>query len=145
MKSSPPYSIRQATAQDIPSLMRIRLAVRENALSNPAKVPAESYQPFLERGALWLCEQASGACLGFGAADLSDGSIWALFIAPEAEGQGIGQALMKRMIDDLRAAGWRQAQLSTQPESRAASFYQRNGWRPSGFTKGGDQVFVRPL
>jgi GNAT superfamily N-acetyltransferase len=145
MQPSPACHIRLATKLDIPNLMRIRLAVRENILSNPARVPDSAYHPFIERGALWLCEQATGECLGFAAADLTDGSIWALFIAPQAEGQGIGQRLMAQMIADLRQAGWQQARLSTQPESRAAAFYQRNGWIDAGMTSDGDLVFTRPL
>ncbi|WP_211101386.1 GNAT family N-acetyltransferase [Niveispirillum sp. SYP-B3756] len=145
MTASLAYHIRLATRPDIPNLMHIRLSVRENILSNPARVPESAYYPFIEQGSLWLCEQATGECLGFAAADLRDGSIWALFIFPEAEGRGIGQSLMERMIGDLRRAGWQQATLSTQPESRAAAFYQRNGWAPDGMTSGGDQIFIRPL
>ncbi len=145
MQPSPVDHIRLATKLDIPNLMRIRLAVRENILSNPARVPDSAYHPFIERGALWLCEQEGGDCLGFAAADLADGSIWALFIAPQAEGQGIGQRLMAQMIADLRRAGWQQARLSTQRESRAAAFYQRNGWTAASVTEEGDQVFTHPL
>ncbi|SNR97120.1 MULTISPECIES: GNAT family N-acetyltransferase [unclassified Azospirillum] len=145
MTTSPADHIRLATKSDIPNLMQIRLSVRENILSNPAKVPESAYDPFIEQGSLWLCEQVTGKCLGFAAADLRDGSIWALFISPEAEGRGIGQSLMAQMIGDLRRAGWQQATLSTQPESRAAAFYQRNGWVAGGMTGGGEQIFIRPL
>lgn len=145
MTTSPAHHIRLATKSDVPNLMHIRLSVRENILSNPAKVPESAYAPFIDQGSLWLCEQVTGECLGFAAADLRDGSIWALFILPEAEGRGIGQNLMARMISDLRRAGWQKATLSTQPESRAAAFYQRNGWVAHGMTSDGEQVFIRPL
>lgn len=136
--------IRTATDADIPDLMRIRAAVRENRLNDPSRVPATAYQEFLEVSRIWLFEDAGGIH-GFVAADPRDGSIWALFTDPAAEGRGIGKALLPFALDDLRAAGWTEARLATSPGTRADNFYRRQGWQPAGQTEGGEQGFTKAL
>ena len=39
---------RIATLADIPVMMEIRLAVKENVLSNPARVPYQMYVDYLD-------------------------------------------------------------------------------------------------
>jgi len=129
---------------DIPALMRLRASVRENVLSDPARVPAAAYGPFVERGLLRVWEE-DGAIRGFSAAEPEDGSVWALFVDPDFEGRGIARALLPAALADLRAAGWKEARLSTEAGSRAERFYRRDGWTASDATPGGDMVFRRSL
>jgi len=136
--------IRQARSEDVPALMRIRAAVRENVLSDPAKVPASLVEAFIGHSGIWLWQDAAGV-LGFAAADTRDGSIWALFVDPEHEGRGIARALLPRALDDLRKAGWRQARLSTDADSRADRFYRRNGWKAGGLSANGERLFTIEL
>lgn len=136
--------IRRAKTEDVPQLMRIRAAVRENILSDPAKVPASLVIDFIGHSGVWLWEE-NGAMLGFAAADTRDGSIWALFVDPIAEGRGIGRALLPRALDDLRAKGWKQARLSTDADSRADCFYRRNGWTPRDLLPSGERLFTLEL
>jgi GNAT superfamily N-acetyltransferase len=136
--------IRRAQTKDVPQLMRIRASVRENILSDPAKVPASLVVEFIGHSGIWLWEE-NGAVLGFAAADTRDGSIWALFIEPAAEGRGIGRALLPRALDDLRAKGWKQARLSTDADSRADRFYRRNGWTPRELLPNGERLFTLDL
>lgn len=131
--------VRRARLADIPALVRIRAAVRENVLSDPARVPAEAYQGFIDHAAIWLWEE-DGRILGFTAADPADGTIWALFVDPDTEGRGIGGTLLARALGDLRSAGWGQARLTTQPGSRAEGFYRRGGWVEAGTAPGGDLI-----
>lgn len=136
--------IRRAELDDIPALMRLRAAVRENVLSDPARVPAEAYRAFVDRGLVRLWQE-DGRILGFCAADPTDGSLWALFVDPAFEGRGIARALLPAALDDLRDAGWTEAWLSTEPGSRAERLYRRDGWTATGTTPGGDLVLRRPL
>ncbi len=136
--------IRQARPADVPALMRIRAAVRENVLSDPARVPASLVEEFIARSAIWLWQDDDGV-LGFAAADTRDGSLWALFVDPAQEGRGIARALLPRALDDLRAAGWRQATLSTEPGSRAERFYRRQGWMAGALTPRGERLFTLDL
>ena len=94
-------AIRPAVAADVPAMHRIRLSVQENRLSNPALVREGSYLPYLEAGNAWVAER-NAAIAGFAALDRSAGSIWALFVAPEAEGLGIGRSLLDRLFPKIK-------------------------------------------
>lgn len=137
-------TIRPACKTDVPELMRIRASVRENILSDPAKVPASLVVEFIGHSGIWLWEE-DGHVLGFAAADTRDGSIWALFIEPAAEGCGIGRALLEKALEDLRRRKWPQARLTTEVGSRAERFYRRFGWRDGGLSQTGERIFLLDL
>lgn len=121
-------SFRRAVAADIPDIMRIRLAVRENTLSDPALVtPAmcEDYLDTLGRG--WVCED-DGVIVGFSYAARRDASIWALFVLPEHEGRGIGKRLLQLAVDWLFSLGHDEVVLGTSVDTRADRFYAAQGW-----------------
>ena len=107
-------------------------------------MPASAVREFIDRTGIWVWEEG-GRVLGFSAVDTRDGSVWALFVDPAAEGRGIGRALLPPALDDLRGAGWGEARLTTQPGSRAERFYRRDGWIASGTAADGDRIFHRPL
>jgi ribosomal protein S18 acetylase RimI-like enzyme len=54
------------------------------------------------------------------ARDPREAEVRALAVAPQAQGQGVGRALMLAVIDRTRAAGTRRLLLSTQPTMKAA-------------------------
>jgi len=137
-------AIRRARTSDIPALMRIRVAVRENVLSNPSKVSATAYQAFIDRSAIWLWEE-DNRVLGFCAADPGDGTIWALFVDPAEEGRGIGRHLLPCALEDLRRAGWTEAHLTTDVGSRAERFYEAGGWIALGLSQPGVRLFRKAL
>ena len=136
--------IRRAQTKDVPELMRIRASVRENILSDPAKVPASLVQEFILHSGIWVWEEG-GAILGFASADTRDGSIWALFLEPLAEGRGIGRALLAKALEDLRRTNWKQARLTTEIGSRAENFYRLQGWREDGVSQSGERIFLIDL
>ena len=57
---------------------------------------------------------------------------FAIALYPQYRGQGIGTALMERMLELLKQAGYRQASLSVQRQNRAAKLYQRLGFQIIG-------------
>ncbi|MBY6187300.1 GNAT family N-acetyltransferase [Marinobacter hydrocarbonoclasticus] len=138
----PRIQIRPATIEDIPELSRIRLAVVENVLSDPSRITQEMYESYLtDRGRGWvaLCGDTPA---GFVVADGLDESIWALFIDPPFEGQGLGSALMARATDWLFANGARVITLSTEVGTRAERFYQAQGWQPGAVDVRGERHFT---
>lgn len=136
--------IRDAVAADITRIFEIRMAVAENRLSDPSRVTAADVQRCLDDGEMWVWED-DGRIKGFSATDTRDGSVWALFIDPPFEGRGIGQALLARACDKLRAAGYRAAILSTGPGTRAERFYRRDGWVVQGLNDRGEVIFQKAI
>jgi len=120
---------RQAKLDDIPAMSAIRLAVRENVLSHPARITPQMYRDYLALlGRGWVAE-LDGEIAGFSYAAQTDASIWALFVAPEHEGKGLGRALLRLATDWLFAQGHQCVRLSTGAGTRAERFYVAQGWR----------------
>ena len=81
----------------------------------------------------------NNAIVGFAIADLEEENIWALFVDPEFEGMGIGKELHKLMLDWYFSTGKKYVWLSTEPNTRAAEFYRKHGWREAGL-HGEDEI-----
>jgi RimJ/RimL family protein N-acetyltransferase len=128
-----PAALRVATRADIPALMAVRLAVRENRLAStaPAEIEAACGPAIEVTGRGWVAEQ-DGAIVGFAIGNRVTGNIWALFVHPDHEGRGHGRRLHDAMVDWLFASGLARLHLSTDPASRAATFYRAAGWSDTG-------------
>lgn len=132
--------IRPALPADIPVMHTIRLRVRENRLSHPSVVTEQDYHDFMARDTMSWVHEKDGVLAGFVMVDVEKQNLWALFVAPEHEGKGIGRALHESMLawyfrrgDVLR--------LSTEPNSRADAFYRMAGYRYCGESANGEAVF----
>ena len=130
--------IRQATRADVDVCFAIRLAVRENVLSNPAAITHDHYVREIELSGRGWVGQIDGAIRGFAVGRRTDGNIWALFVEPGFEGQGLGRALHDAMVAWLFAAGCTPLWLGTTPATRAERFYRNAGWRVVGPAPGGE-------
>jgi GNAT superfamily N-acetyltransferase len=134
-------AFREATLQDIPQIQIVRHAVKENVLSDPRLVTDKDCANYLiNRGKGWVCE-FDGKIVGFAIADLADNNIWALFVDPHFERQGIGRKLHELMLDWYFSQGKRDVWLGTSPNTRAASFYHKAGWVETGIHGKGEIKF----
>lgn len=132
---------RTAITADIPEIMRVRFAVKENVLSNPALVTDADCEDYINRrGRGWVCE-TENKIVGFAIADLQDHNIWALFVEPGYDGKGIGKRLHNDMLDWYFSQTNHTVWLSTSPGTKAAQFYRKAGWMQTGFTKSGEIKF----
>lgn len=123
---------RRACSADIPAMSAIRLSVRENVLSDPARVTVQMYEDYLDKdGRGWVAE-IDGAVAAFCYADRDKASIWALFVSPHHEGQGLGKALLGLAVNWLFELGHERIRLGTTPGTRADRFYQTQGWARMG-------------
>jgi GNAT superfamily N-acetyltransferase len=136
--------LRRATPDDISRIFEVRDAVRENRLSDPSLVTVADVYWHITNSPIHVWDDV-GVIKGFSAGDPRDGSIFALFVDPAFEGQGIGQALILAACRSLAVAGHRIARLSTDPGTRAERFYLRNGWLPKGLDARGEMVFEKEL
>lgn len=116
---------------------RVRLAVRENVLSDPGRITEADYVAALDEvGRTWVVE-VDGDVVAF-ATGYRNGSIWALFVHPDHEGQGHGTALHATVVAWLWSLGHGRIWLTTAGGSRAECFYLSRGWRACGTDKRGD-------
>jgi GNAT superfamily N-acetyltransferase len=137
--------IRVATAADVPAMFAVRTSVRENRLDlaglaargvTPASVTA-TLDDALAR--TWVAER-DGAIEAFCMADARAGTVFALFVRPEAEGRGTGRALLATAEAWLFDAGWDTIWLQTgeEPHLRAHGLYRAAGWVQAGPADHGD-------
>lgn len=125
-------TIREATISDIKQIQIVRNSVKENTLSNPDLVTDEDCKEFITvRGKGWVCE-INNEIVGFSIADLQDHNIWALFLHPGFEKQGIGKKLHDIMIDWYFEQTNETVWLGTSPDTRAETFYRKAGWTEIG-------------
>jgi GNAT superfamily N-acetyltransferase len=140
--------LRPACADDIETLFEIRCSVRENHLDREQLaargISADALRDMI-RSPDWLCliAEREGEALGFCMAQRARGEVFALFLRPQAEGQGIGRQLMQAAEADLFAAGHDTLSLATgdDPTLRAYGFYRELGWQPGEPAPHGDRVF----
>ncbi len=132
---------REAAYNDIPHMSRIRLAVTENVLRDPTRITPQMYTDFLEKDGRGWVALVDGEIVAFSYANKIDGSIWALFVDPRFEGQGLGKQLLSLATTWLFSLGVTQVTLSTGTRTRAAQFYKRLGWRLAS-SDGDDAIFV---
>lgn len=131
--------LREATRDDIAGMHRVRVLVRENRLSDPARITTEDYRAAIEElGRGWVSvvdEQIVGFAIAY-----RNGEIWALFVDPQHEGYGHGKRLHTNMIAWLGTLGLPHAYLGTAAGTRAHQFYLRLGWQESGMKIGSDEI-----
>ena len=133
---------REATSADIDQMQVVRHSVKENVLSNPALVTDADVEDYItNRGKGWVCE-VDGAVVGFAVADLQEHNIWALFVHPTHEKQGIGKTLHDLMLDWYFAHTTEAVWLGTSRGTRAEAFYRMKGWEEVG-THGKDEIKFR--
>lgn len=133
--------IREALLGDIPEMHRIRMAVKENVLTNPLAVQEADYLPFLSppnKG--WVCEVAD-QITGFSIVDTAEKEVWALFVNPLFEGRGIGARLHDVMVTWYFSQDKTELILGTEPGTRAEGFYLHKGWVAIGQKSNGEIIF----
>lgn len=130
---------REATLKDIPQIMEVRFLVRENRLSDPSLVTVEDCIDYIEnRGNGWVCED-EGEIVGFSIVDLIDCNIWALFVHPDFDQQGIGKKLHNIMLEWYFQKTKKTLWLGTDQGTRAETFYRKAGWVEIG-THGKNEI-----
>lgn len=133
--------LRPATVHDIDAMHAVRLAVRENTLSDENRVRPEHYRAMLQQSGRGWVHEESDKVVAFGIADHAHRNIWALFVAPGFEGQGIGSELLAVMVTWLFEQSREPVWLTTGRNTRAEHFYSAAGWRAVGSAADGEIRF----
>jgi GNAT superfamily N-acetyltransferase len=136
---------REATIRDIPGIQIVRNAVKENMLSDPALVPdGDVADHITRRGKGWVCE-IDGTIVGFSIVSVIDKNVWALFLEPGFEKQGIGRRLHDEMMSWYFKQTAETIWLGTAPGTRAEGFYRKAGWTETGIHGKGEIKFEMTL
>ncbi|MEV0199793.1 GNAT family N-acetyltransferase [Nonomuraea sp. NPDC050691] len=152
------HSIRPATRQDAPALATVQMASWRAAFRG---VMTDEYLDGLDHEALtkaWegLLADAGGPRAGTLAVERADGRglvgysrfhptddedddptrvgmIGSLYTVPDVWSTGVGKALITAVLDAVASAGYAEASLWVlEGNTRARSFYERDGWRHDG-------------
>jgi len=130
---------REAKVEDIPEIQIVRNSVKENTLSNPSLVSDLDCEIYMtQKGKGWVCE-FQNKIIGFAIVDLTESNIWALFILPEFENQGVGKTLHNLMLDWYFSNTNKTVWLGTAFNTRAEKFYKYQGWIEVG-THGSKEI-----
>ena len=126
-------TIREATVADVPAMFHVRTSVTENHQSEAQLavlgITRQTVAASLnERVKGWVAEEGDRV-VGFGLADSSDASIFALFVLPAHERRGHGTRLLDAATAWLRRRGATQVRLDTGANTAAERFYRARGWR----------------
>jgi GNAT superfamily N-acetyltransferase len=125
-------TIREATINDIDNYMKVRMAVTENVLNNPALITKQDNIDYLTKhGKGWVCE-INNTIVGFAIVSVVHHNVWALFVQPGFEKQNIGTTLHKIMVDWYFAQTTETLWLSTEQNTKAEKFYINRGWIATG-------------
>ena len=139
-------TLRLATKDDIEVIFDIRTSVKENHLSKQQLTELGITESVIldliqNTSTVWLAELQHQVC-GFSIVDLTDGSVFAMFVHPDFEAKGVGTALLKK-AEDLLFESFQEICLETDQKSRAFEFYLRQGWRVSAYFDNGDVKMLK--
>ncbi|CAD1791149.1 MULTISPECIES: GNAT family N-acetyltransferase [Xanthomonas] len=137
---------RLAGPADIDAIFDIRTRVHENHFSRDQLVemgitPATIQKAILETPCAWVAE-VNGAPVGFSIVDVEEGCVFAAFVLPGFEGNGLGRRLMDK-AEACLFQRHRTIWLETAEASRASGFYRSLGWQPVKNLPGGDVRFEK--
>lgn len=121
-------------------MLRIELMAWESARESASRirtmvfvveqrVPAEIEMDDMDAECVHALAFLEGRAVGTGRL-LPDGHIGRMAVLREARAQGVGSALLRRLVDEATRRGVREAVLSAQ--THALEFYRRHGFTPVG-------------
>jgi GNAT superfamily N-acetyltransferase len=154
----PTHQVREATAEDAAALALVPTRTWQRAYEHV--FPTERLAGLVEehRAEQWrtwlaqsqprrhtLVAEEDGRVVGFadlgpsrdpGSSPQTTGELYAIYVLPDAWGQGVGRALMAQVLERLRADGYHEAILWViEDNPRTRRYYERAGWRFDGGTK----------
>ena len=139
-------NIRDASEKDIPQIFEVRTSVVENHLSTEhlaeiGVTPQTILEAIRKEPCIWAALEGD-QIVGFSMGSSEDACLFAVFVRPEWEGQGIGRLLVERAEEFLFKSSpsiW----LHTDGSSRAAGFYERLGWKRTSLWQDGEYRFEK--
>ncbi len=143
---SPPlksYRLRRAGASDLPSIRECLRGAFEPfrseytaAAFEATVLTSETARQRLAEMLIWVALDAGGVVRGtlsWAPTEPHTGHLRGMAVDPLWQGSGVAQALLDRVLEEMETVGVTRVTLRTAPPlRRAARFYERNGFRPTG-------------
>ncbi len=143
--------LRAATSDDLDRVVAVFLACWRESYAGILPAPTIAAITDARAVELWtrvlsapagtvLVAERDGAVLGVVRFDTDEGVVHSLYVAPSAQGLGIGTRLLDLAFESLRADGVRTAALWVfSANEPAIAFYRQRGWLPDGGTRTQDE------
>ncbi|MER2493552.1 GNAT family N-acetyltransferase [Catenovulum sediminis] len=135
--------IREASVTDIPALDIIRQKPSDNPLPLNKPISEICYHNYLTLYGKGWVSYDTGGVNGYVICSKKESSIWALFVDPSYQRQGIGQLLLSTASNWLYQSGICKIYLSTGVNSRAEHFYQKQGWTRGAVLSTGQVTYYK--
>ena len=129
--------VRTATLEDRDAILRIHAQAIRRIVAQPyaaAQIEAwvafpapEGHEAELRSGHVFVAEE-DGRIVGYGRFDADSGEVEATYVAPGAQGRGVGAALLAESEARARRAGFRAIHVSA--SLNAVEFYRHAGFEP---------------
>jgi RimJ/RimL family protein N-acetyltransferase len=138
--------VRLLTKKDAPAFYRLRLrAVKEETrsfLETAAEVKKRTPASYFKNG--WI----AGAFVGKKLVGITGlyrhsgkkvehkGTVWGVYVTPDARGQGLTRKMITLLLDEAKKAGLEQVHISTDRTNEVTmALYQKIGFKPYGTEK----------
>lgn len=125
-------TFRPATSADMPDLAALEAAATTHGWSE------RQYRDSLAAGHAFLLLEIDGQLCGHAVtmAVLDEAELLTIVIAAQKQGQGLGQALLGRLLDQLRRQGCARLFLEVRESNRPArALYAKSGFTETGLRK----------
>ena len=139
-------TLEPITRDNVRAVCELRVADGQDGLVAPAAITvAEShyYEPSVLRAI-----SCDGAVAGLAWVATGEGTPFLVRFMVDAahQGAGVGRRAMNLLEDELRAAGWRELEVSFVPVERGArGFWERCGFVDTGRVHDGEPVYRKDL
>lgn len=135
-------TVRPATPEDAPTILDAHVASirafgprtyddRQVAAwatkDGPEQYPIEDDDQYLVVAEVAGHGGTADELAGFGAVDLDDGEVWAVYVHPDHARAGVGSALLADLEETAREDGFES--LTLVASLNAVGFYERHGWK----------------
>jgi ribosomal protein S18 acetylase RimI-like enzyme len=137
--------VRQLTAEDLPALKAIRLRALQDApeaygstYEGTVTRTDDEWRAWFESVTPFIAEGADGASIGLAATYRDEqepavAHLTSMWVAPEARGTGIGDALVQQVVRYATAQGAAAVRLDVvEGNAPAIKLYERNGFTLTG-------------
>lgn len=132
MTDKSPFVVRTATwSKDEAAIRRVRYDVFVIEQAIPESEDIDQHDPVCVHAVAWAASADVQVAIGTGRL-LSEGKIGRMAVVPAWRGQGVGQAMLKHLVEAAREHGHPAVTLAAQ--AHALAFYERLGFTAYGET-----------